>query len=207
MPKKYFITNLITILLLLALFGCGPSTKITSSWVQTPVPGGSIDQVLVIALSKDTTSRKLWENSFVEQLAAKNTSAIASHTIIEEPIAPQEEAILKVIRQAQADTVLITHLVDSDTTTKWHPGTVHYEPSFYSGMYGYYGHAYQAVYSPPTVTTRTVVSLESNIYDVSTKKLVWAAQSDTVNPKLLKTDFDSVVKTLMADLHRKGVLH
>ena len=207
MPKKHFIINTISISLLLVLFGCGPSTKITSSWVQTPVPTKSINQVLVIALSRDTTSRKLWENSFTEQLAANNTKAIASHTITDDPIAPQEEAILKVIRQAQADTVLITHLVDSDTTTKWHPGTVRYEPSFYSGMYGYYGHAYRAVYSPPTVTTRTIVSLESNIYDVTTKKLVWAAQSDTVNPKLLKTDFDSVVKTLMADLQRKDVLN
>lgn len=207
MLKKHFQINLISIALLFLLFGCGPSTKITSSWVQQPAPAESINKVLVIALSRDTTSRKLWENSFAEQFAAKNKHAIASYTIAEDPIEPQEEAILKVIQQAQADTVLITHLVDSDTTTKWHPGTVRYEPSFYSRMYGYYGHAYQAVYSPPTVTTRTIVSLESNMYNVATKKLVWAAQSDTINPKLLKTDFDSVVKKLMADLQQKGVLN
>ncbi|MBM9513062.1 hypothetical protein [Desulfogranum marinum] len=207
MPKHHFIRHLIIIALLLVLFGCSPSTKITSSWVQQPPPAASINKILIIALSRDTTSRKLWENSFAEQFVRRNTQAIASHTITEEPIAPQEEAILQIIQQAGADTVLITHLIDSETTTKWHPGTVHYEPSFYSGMYGYYGHAYQAVYSPPTVTTRTVVSLESNMYDVSTKKLVWAAQSATINPKLLKTDFDSVVKVLLADLQKKGVLH
>ena len=207
MPKRNFILHLISIPLLLVFFGCTPSTKITSSWVQNPVQEGGIHSILIIALARDTTSRKLWENSFAEQFAGKNRQAIASHTIAEDPIAPQEEVILKVIQQAQADTVLITHLIDSDTTTKWHPGTVRYEPSFYSGMYGYYGHAYRAVYSPPTVTTRTVVSLESNMYDVATKELVWAAQSDTVNPKLLKTDFDSMVKTLMKDLQRKGVLN
>lgn len=193
--------------IVLVMSGCGPSTSITSSWISKPPPEKTLNNVLIIAIVKEQTSRKLWENVFVEQLAGKNIRAIASHTVSEEPIQPEKGAVLEVVQRAKADTVLITHLIDSKTTVRWHPGATHYEPSaFYHGMYGYYGHAYRAVYSPPVTTTRTVVSLESNVYDTASAKLLWAAQSETVNPNLLKTHFESIVRSLMADLSDKKLL-
>jgi hypothetical protein len=193
-------------LLPLCLVGCGPSTKITASWLneqQTP----QINRVLIIAVSKNKISRRLWEDSFVKQFAAKNIKALASYTIEAEPIPPEEESVLQIVQKAKADTVIITHLIDSKTTTTWHPGSVHYAPTaFYHGMYGYYNAAYRAVYTPPTSTTRTVVRLETNMYDAASTRLLWAAQSSTVNPKLLKTEYESIVKTIMADLEKKKVL-
>lgn len=206
MNKTGLSVFLITVIALL-VSGCGPSTSITSSWVIEPLPGKAVDNVLVVAIAREPASRKLWENIFAQQLADKQIRAVASHTIAEAPIPPEEQAVLDVVRRSKAATVLITHLVDSKTTVRWHPGTVHYQPdAFYHGMYGYYGRAYRSVYTPPVTSTRTVVSLESNLYDVATTKLVWAAQSETINPKLLKTDFESVVRSLMADLVAKKLL-
>lgn len=196
-----------SIFMAFTISGCGPSTSITSSWVSEQPPAKTVDNIVIIAIAKEQVSRKLWENVFVQQLAGKNIRAVASHTIVEGPIPPEEQAVLDVVRRAKADTVLITHLVDSKTDIRWHPGAAHYEPSaFYHGMYGYYGRAYGSVYSSPVTTTRTVVRLESNLYDAGTAKLVWAAQSETVNPKLLKTDFESVVRSLLADLSGKKLL-
>jgi hypothetical protein len=50
------------------------------------------------------------------------------------------------------------------------------------------------------------VRLESNLYDVKTAKLVWSAQSDAVDPKLLRTDYERVVDVLIADMKNKKVL-
>lgn len=204
--KKTILIILLLALAPLLFTGCGPKTKITSSWVnkeQSP----EIKTVLIIALSKDETTRRLWEKTFAEKLAAENVRTVASHTISEAPIAPEKEAVFQVIQSAKADTVIISHLIDSQTTTNWHPGSVHLEPTaFYGGMYRYYGTAYRTVYTPPTSTDRTVVRLESNMYDVASAGLLWAAQSSTVNPKLLKDDFEAIVKTLIGDMKKNNVL-
>jgi len=193
-------------LLPLLLSGCGAKTQITSSWVnEKQVP--SSGTVLIIALSENSTTRRLWENSFVEMLAAEKVQTVASHTVSATPITPDKEAVLQVIKSAKADTVIITHLIDSTTTVQWHPGTRYYEPAaFYGGMYRYYNTAYRVVYSPPTTTEHTVVRLETNMYDAATAELVWAAQSSTMDPKLLKTDFESIVKTLIGDMQKNKIL-
>ncbi len=193
-------------LLPLLLSGCGAKTQITSSWAndkQLPSSG----TVLIIALSENDTTRLLWENSFVEMLAADKVQAVASHTVSATPITPEKEAVLQVIKSAKADTVIISHLIDSTTTVQWHPGITYYEPTaFYGGMYRYYNTAYRAVYSPPTTTQHTVVRLETNMYDAATAELLWAAGSSTLNPKLLKTDFESIVKSLIDDMQKHKIL-
>ena len=73
-------------------------------------------------------------------------------------------------------------------------------------MYGYYGHTYQAVYTPPTSVTRTTLFLETNLYDVATEKLVWSVQSEAIDPKLLRTDFERVVNIQITNMKKHGVI-
>ena len=73
-------------------------------------------------------------------------------------------------------------------------------------MYDYYGYAYRAVYSPPVNVSKTIVRLESNVYDVATEKLVWTAQSESVDAKLLKTDFAKMANLFLDDLRKKKLL-
>lgn len=201
------ISSLALLCLVFLLPGCGPATRIDSSWVQQPLPEQDVKKVLVIALAREEVARNLWENVFVDQLKRSDIEAIPSHPLAEKPIPPKEAAIRAIVDQAGADAVLITHLIDSQTSTKWHPGTPRIEPSaFYSGIYGYYGEAYNTVYTTPTTSTRTVVNLETNLYDVATGKLLWAARSSTVNPKLLRSDFESVARKLIGNMQQKGVM-
>lgn len=185
--------------------GCSTRTQITSSWVnEKQLP--DIGTVLIIALSESATTRRLWENTFAEKLGEQKIQAVPSYTVSAEPITPEKEAVLQVIKRVKADTVIITHLIDSTTTLQWHPGTIYYEPAaLYGGMYRYYNTAYRTVYSPPTTTEQTVVRLETNMYDIATTELLWAAQSSTLNPKRLKTDFESIVKTLIGDMEKNGI--
>lgn len=185
---------------------CGPTTKITETWVDTSA-ATKIESVLVMAITKETTPRKLWENAFVDQFSARSITAVTGHSLSIEPVQPTEEAVVAVVEKSGAAMVLISHLVKSSTSVKWNPGTVRYVPSsHYYGMYGYYGHSFRSIYTPPTTTEKTVVQLESNLYDARTARLLWTARSATINPKLTKKDFESVVSSLMSDLARSKLL-
>ncbi|MBW1634883.1 MAG: hypothetical protein JRJ68_01285 [Deltaproteobacteria bacterium] len=206
MKNVIFVAMGIALSLLVA--ACGPKEKVTSSWADPSLKGYSADNILVLGMGRDEVNLKLWENVFVDLFSADNVRAMASHKVIGTVPEPDEKIIREAIKKTGASSVLITHMVDSKSKTNNYHGSLHFVPGgFYGGMYGYYGNTYSSVYTPPSHITRTVVRLESNLYDVATASLVWSAQSEAINPKLLRTDFERIVGLLIADMKKSGVVH
>ena len=205
--KKSFISGLLfTVLLLLS--ACGASVKMIGSWTNDSMAGYHIDNVLVIGISRQDITRNLWEDTFVELLGKENIKAQASHIVMAGKVMePDRQSVISAVKKSGADTVLITRVVDSKSVKEETPGVVYFEPApFYVGMNDYFGHAYSSVYSQPVSVSKTTVRLESNVYDVATEKLIWTAQSEVIDPELLKTDFDKMVNVFLADLQKKKLI-
>ena len=204
---KNLIVTLFSVALMLTLSACSPKARITSSWVDPSGAGYSADNILIMGVSRNETHMKLFENVFVAELKKANIEAMASYKVIGHVLEPDRKIVAAAVAQTGASSVLITHVIDRTSATQEFSGTVHYIPGgFYGNMYGYYNETYSAIYTPPSSITRTTVRLESNLYDVKTAKLVWSAQSDTIDPKLLRTDFERIVDVLIADMKNKKVL-
>ncbi len=194
---------LLSVTSIVSFAACSQKARVTSSWVDPALNGYTANDVLVIGVSKDETRLKLYENVFVDEFAKNNIRAQASHKVSGTILEPDRESVEAVVKESGASSVLVTHVVDRKSETLTLPGTVHYRPV---NFYGYYGRAYTRVHMPATNVTSTVVRLESNLYDVSTNNLVWTAQSEVINPELLRTDFERIVGFLMADMKKKGVV-
>ena len=204
---RIVIVTLLSAALLLTLSACGPKARITSSWVDPAAAGYGADNILIMGVSRNEIHIKLFENVFVDELKKANIQAMASYKVIGHVLEPDRKIVEAAVAETGASSVLITHVVDRTSTTQDFHGTVHFMPGgFYGNMYGYYHETYSAVYTPPSSITRTTVLLESNLYDVKTAKLVWSAQSDAIDPKLLRTDFERIVDVLIADMINKKVL-
>lgn len=54
--------------------------------------------------------------------------------------------------------------------------------------------------------THTFVNLETNLYDAKTEKLIWSGKSETWNPESDAKLLDEVIKAVIKDLKRKGVI-
>jgi len=194
---------------LLLLSSCASSTRLTATWYDDSFEQQKIlDDVLVIAVVKEETIRRLYEDSFVEKLASKDTRAIASYSLTQPEIQPEEEAIKAAIKEAGAHSVLITRHLTTDTKQHYRPPeryTVFADP-YYGRMSGYYPMAHREVYSPGYNVTVTTVYLETNLYDVKTGKLVWSARSESVDPKMTKKFLDELVAVFTSDLKSKSLL-
>jgi hypothetical protein len=204
---KNLIVTFLSVALVLTLSACGPKAKITSSWIDLSVAGYGADNILIMGVSRNETHMKLFENVFVDELKKTNIEAMASYKVIGHVLEPDRKIVEAAVAKTGASSVLITRVVDRSSATQDFPGTVHFMPGgFYGDMYGYYNETYSAMYTPPSSVTRTTVCLESNLYDVKTAKLVWSAQSDAIDPKLLRTDFERIVDVLIADMKNNKVL-
>ena len=72
--------------------------------------------------------------------------------------------------------------------------------------YDYYGYQVATVQSKGYYTTSATYFLQTNIYDVGTEQLIYAAQSKTVNYKDLGDEAAKLASIIADDVAEKGVL-
>jgi hypothetical protein len=96
-------------------------------------------------------------------------------------------------------------LVQVDEREKYVPPTTYVKPGYYGrGLYGYYGRGYEVVHQPGYTVHTTIVRLETHLYDASSAELLWAAHSDTFNPKSIDDGIESVTQKLSKRLAADG---
>ncbi|UYQ92787.1 hypothetical protein MKQ68_22155 [Chitinophaga horti] len=174
---------------MLVLAACSSSTKVTSSWKNQDA--GALQpqsKVLVMALvpQKEGALRSSMEQEMVLALKQKGVNAVSS---VQE-YGPQafrntnEKAALKQIRQRDIDQVMTIVMLDKAREKQYVPGRVAYAPfsPYYGRFWGYYNWRFNNIYEPGYYTTNTRYFLESNLYDMRDRKMVYSAQSESFDP-------------------------
>ncbi|MFC1830791.1 hypothetical protein ACFL0S_02065 [Thermodesulfobacteriota bacterium] len=204
-PKLYLLFLYLAVAILLS--SCA-STSLTNAWHDQSYSGtNSLDDVLVIAVTEEETSRRLYEDGFVAKLAESGVRGVPSYSLQISDIEPTKQAVQTAVAMANARFVLITRHLTTDKKQHYSPPQPLYVDPYYSRVHSYYPMAYREVrYSPGYNYTVTTVSIESNLYDAQTEKLIWSAQSKSVDPKMSKSYFDGLVNVFAKDLQDKKFL-
>jgi hypothetical protein len=183
------------ILLLLSgllLAGCA-STSLQGVWKDPQYSGPPFRKLLVVGITKDGQVRRSFEDIFSAQLRARGVQAVPGYTVIGGDKA-DETALAEAVKKSGADGVITTRLVAIDTRTGVSPGYVTYfgapvypygyYPAPHAGatLYGYYANTW-AVYQPPTSYTYEEATLESNLFEAGSGRLVWAGTTVTFDTK------------------------
>ncbi len=184
------------------------ANRLTSTWNEPTFVNTSLAPVLVVGVSKDATKRHIYEDTFVDSLNALKTKAIASYTACKQSIEPNEGALREVVKKTGARTVLITHMVGENEKNHYQPALNQYGNLGYShtGLYHYYPLIYSSVYTPGSYTSTTKVTLETNLYDVSTEKLIWTARSESIDPVMTRKYYQKLIDLFLIDLKKKNIL-
>ena len=203
--KFWRVLLLLTVPLL--LYSCA-STSLTATWHDQSYAGkNSLRDVLVIAVTEEETSRRLYEDGFVAKLGELGVRGIPSYSLQVSDIEPTKQAVQTAVAMADARFVLITSHLSTDKKQHYSPPEPIYVDPYYSRMHRYYPLAYREVrYRPGYTYTVTTVSIESNLYDAQTEKLIWSAQSKSVDPNMSKSFFDGLVEVFAKDLQEKKLL-
>jgi len=159
-------------------------------------------KVLVIALFKNQSLRRMVEDEFTNYLKYRGTDAAAGYGVLPGNELPAKEAVAEQIKAKGFDALLLTRLIDSRTETRIVTGSM----SHTMPMRGYYGYGYSAVYSPDYQVEDRYATVESSLYDAATEKLIWTATSETWmsegDQKLAKT----YVAVMMESLRKQKIV-
>ena len=206
--KKLYTLTILTALLLSGCMG----TKFSATWKDPEYSGKSYKKVLVVALSDNAAARGTVEDETTHLLQVKGINGVSGSDILpaDRNAIPKDKEVLKEkLTKGGYEAVLTVGLIDVKEETHYVQGSGYYNPmsyGYYGSFYGYYPHMYGAVYQPGYYSSSTVVYLETNLWDVSTGKLMWSGQSKSSDVGSVDKLANSYARSVVSELTGKGLL-
>lgn len=196
------------ILLCACMLSSCSSTKLVSSWTAKDLNIQQSNKILVIALmgAKDRKLRENVENSIVEHLKTRGLSA--GSALVE--YGPkdfeglEEKIAIQKIKAKGYDGTFTIALLDKSKNKQYVPGGIGIMPYPY-GFWGYYRPMYARVYEPGYYQVTNRFMLEANFFNLTNDKLVYSAQTKSVDPKSPQSLAAEFSKILFDDMMKKGV--
>lgn len=188
------------------------NTMVVSSWKADKVPSSNYKNIIVLGIinQKDRSLRIELENSMVKQLRNLGYNAVSAM----DKFGPKafnkvnEDSIASELVNSGFNAVITTSLLDKSKEHSYNPGNVRYQPMgiYYNRFGRYYTTIYDRVYTPGYYTTQTNFFLETNLYDLSTKELVYSVQGKSFDPSSASALSIDYSKAIVKDMKSKGIL-
>jgi hypothetical protein len=183
------------------LSGCWHATRLAATWRDPAAGPIHFRQPIAVFVSKDQVFRRTME----DKIASHFTNAVPSYRVLANADMSDGSKVLHQLNASGYDGAIIMDVVNVSNVVTYTPGTYWYGPPYYS-FAGYWGTAWGYPYDPGYISTDVVVSIETQIYDLRNDKLIWAARSETTDPKSVGKLGDSVLKHVMQELRKEGLV-
>ncbi len=195
MTKPAFLRAFAITLMTILLAACA-TTKPVGEWRDDSF-SGKLNNILVIGVTSRSTRRRVFEDKFVEGLASNKTRGVPSYTLLKSSLELTRDIVERAIEGQSLGAVLVTRLVGiKEEQTYRLPAN--YEED--RGYIGYYNHAWKET-SGGYYAQHKIFTLETNLYDVASGKLVWSMQSEAMDAsqprQLIEDQITLAIETLV----------
>jgi hypothetical protein len=140
-----------------------------------------LGKTMIFAVADMERMRDHAENMLAWRLRDKGIDASASNKVIPQLGAkPDRETIAAKVRELGVQNVVVIRPVSKSEYSELVPGGLYIVPvSYYSGWNSFYADSYAFVAFPGSAYDAEFFTMVTNIYDVSSEKLVWSYLSKT----------------------------
>jgi hypothetical protein len=181
------------------------STRIASSWrdPEIQLKAGDWKKVLVVALLRNETNRRMAEDEMVTYLHGKG---ITSYSYLDESINPKDDVALRnKIKYDGFDAAITMRLIDVDREKIYIPGQ-HFYPIYYGGFSQYYYRSWVHYSTPGYYTVTKKFIIEVLIYSISDDKIIWSGITETYNPEGVEKLTDEIACVIRKKMQKEGFL-
>jgi hypothetical protein len=195
-----------SLLMMFVLSSCG-TTTMKASWRDESYKAQP-RKVLIVGVAQNEGVRRFYETEFVTALKKHGVDGIPSY--LHFPSRIDSTLALAKVQELGVDAILVTRLIDQHEVETYYPPTATYMGptygGYYGGWYGYYGYGMDVVTTPGYTTVEKVYSLETNIFDVATHKLIFSAISETKVQSVDDSVIKEVIDVVTNDMREKGLI-
>ncbi|HET6552342.1 MAG TPA: hypothetical protein VFG49_02290 [Dyella sp.] len=180
----------------LVLAACS-TVSVTNQWRDPSWAGPPATNVVVVGISRSDTMRRVFEDTFAQQLQAAGVQASASYT----QIPPGNDGAVRLrdlVKGTGAQAVLVTRVQRVQQKVSVTPSG----PA-YGGFYGWYGGAWA---STPDINQYEVVTLETSVWDARNEKLIWTVTTENVATNDIPKTSTQLAQTLIPKMKADGIV-
>ena len=188
-----------------AVVTLGAAPKFTSVW-KTPAAREVTfagKKVAALVFTQDDSLRVAGEEGLARELSSRGMQGVATYRIAPKEVLADANQAKGWFERAGVEGVVAMRPVSSEKVATYTPDT--WVNPYYGTLWGYYGYGWGSVYIPGSVREDTVVVVETTIYSVPRDALLWAAVTETKNPKQLGKFIQDVVTASVKELHKQGL--
>ncbi len=189
-----------TALAMLALVGCA-ATTLRDSWIDPDFRGGPFRKVLVVAVHPNATESRVFEDLFAQQVSTTGAQAIAGWRAIPQDAKVEEQVWNAAVEASGADALVLVRLLRIDRRTSVTTTVVPSGP-----VWGYGWGYYNAWVAVPEVRQYDIATVETRVFDVRSRKLVWSGMTETFEPTSVTKETPGFARVILAELARRGLV-
>jgi hypothetical protein len=185
----------------LTLAAC-QTTSIKSAWFDPGYTGGPMKKIVVVGVGGNVVNRRVFEDVFAQKLRAAGVEGIPGYTVIQDDARAAEAPFAAAVEKSGAQGALMVRLLGVDTKTQVYTTMI-------SGGFGWgpYGGMYGPGWYPVTeVNQYDIATVEASLYDVRTRRLVWAATTETLNPTSVERETPGYADLVIGQLAARGAI-
>lgn len=183
-----------------ALLAACASTSLRDSWSSPDFRGGAFKKWLVVGVAPSAVDRRVFEDIMVQKIAARGAQAVQGYLFLPDGQASEAQLDAAVARSG-ADALMLTRVRGVDTRTQV---STTFVPSrgFGPGFWGMYS-GWVAV---PDVRQYELAHVETSVFDVATRQLVWTGLTETFNPSTVRQEVPGFADVILNALAQRGMI-
>lgn len=191
-----------------AIVACG-STTFQSTWKAPDAGPLKIEEgtkVIGMVVSANTAKRRGMETALANELSEHGLDAVAAYQVVPEDVGHDAAKAKPYIEKSGAKFALVLQVTgksqEISSTPSMNMGMYGGRGGFYGAGWGGYGWGWGG----SDIRTDTLVGVETLLYDLSNDKLVWAGQSQTMNPSKAESFVRELVRAVGNELQKDGLV-
>jgi hypothetical protein len=189
------------------MFGCA-SSSIVDKWHDPSFKAPPLCKMLVIAVRKDATKRRIWEDAFAGELVKHGVAATSSYGLFTDA-PPDTNQVITTVQANGFDGILVILKLTTETNPHYVKGYVSMEPEdAYTGPYWQrYWNTYNVIEHPGYVDSQKVAY---RAIDVTTTgnggRMIWSAKSRTADPDSVKDLQRGIAGLVVSELGWRNII-
>jgi len=180
---------------------CYHSTHLAATWRDPGARPLAFQHGVAVFVTRDEALRRTVE----DKLAAQFPNVTPSYRFF--PTVDTATARIEMasrLGEAGFDGAIMMRVADVTITPVYATGAYWYDRPY--GFNSYWGYAWATPYDPGYYGENRIVTIETQIYSLKDDRLIFAARSQTTNPKSAGKLTDSVIRHIRERLRKDGLL-
>lgn len=188
--------------------GCTSTTRLVSVGKSADAKA-PYKRVMVLAITDNGQIRQVIEQGLAAELDKAGVINVVASLSMPGGLDKERPDAIRVLAESAvkengADAVLVVSLLNAEVREDYVPPrkdvvAVSVAP-YYMGYGAFIGYNYKTMYTPGYFVKEQLYYVQSNLFDVSSEKSVWQAQSETINPKDIQSGVSAFSQVIIGQL-------